>query len=80
MAGHDQRRTPAHPLPLPGACTSGVPEILPPASSVTRREALETGRAYTSMVWRGSSRNVRHKVDEDGIRIDSSTPGPYAGT
>ena len=51
-----------------GACVPGAPEILPPASSVTRREALETSRAYTSMAWRGSPRNVRHGTDEDGIR------------
>ena len=54
-----------------GACVPGAPEILPPASSVTRREALETSRAYTSMAWRGSPRNVRHGTDEDGIRIDT---------
>ena len=65
-----------------GACVPGAPEILPPASSVTRREALETSRAYTSMAWRGSPRNVRHGTDEDGIRIDTpdaSAAGGHAG-
>lgn len=65
-----------------GACSPGVPEILPPASSVTRREALETSRAYTAMVWKGSSRNVRHGEDPDGIRIDTpdaDAPGGHAG-
>ena len=38
-----------------GACAPGIPEIPPPASSVTRREALAASRAYTSMIWRGSS-------------------------
>ncbi|MCD8064217.1 hypothetical protein [Akkermansia sp.] len=65
-----------------GACAPGVPEILPPSSSVTRREALETSRAYTSMAWRGSPRNVRHGTDEDGIRIDTpdaAAAGGHAG-
>lgn len=65
------------------ACTPGVPEIPPPASSVTRREALETSRAYTSMTWRGAHRNIRHGMDEDGIRTDTpdiSAAGRYAGT
>ena len=66
-----------------GACSPGVPEILPPASSVTRREALETSRAYTDMAWKGSSRNVRHGEDPDGIRIDTpdaDASGGHAGT
>ncbi len=66
-----------------GACSSGIPEILPPASSVTRREALETSRAYTSLTWKGTIRNVRHGVDEDGVRIDTpdaAAPGLPAGT
>lgn len=54
-----------------GACSPCVPEILPPASSVTRREALETSRAYTAMAWKGTARNIRHGEDEDGIRIDT---------
>lgn len=62
-----------------GACVPGAPEILPPASSVTRREALETSRAYTSMAWRGSPRNVRHGTDEDGIRIDTPDASAAGG-
>lgn len=54
-----------------GACAPGIPEIPPPASSVTRREALAASRAYTSMIWRGSLRNVRHGTDGDGIRTDT---------
>lgn len=54
-----------------GACAPGIPEIPPPASSVTRRETLAASRAYTSMIWRGSLRNVRHGTDGDGIRTDT---------
>ncbi|WP_300666784.1 hypothetical protein, partial [uncultured Akkermansia sp.] len=54
-----------------GACAPEVREIPPPASSVTRREALAASRAYTSMIWRGSVRNVRHETDGDGIRTDT---------
>lgn len=64
------------------ACSPCVPEILPPASSVTRREALEISRAYTAMAWKGSSRNIRHGKDPDGIRIDTpdaDAPGGHAG-
>lgn len=65
-----------------GACAPGIPEIPPPASSVTRREALAASRAYTSMIWRGSLRNVRHGTDGDGIRTDTpdaSAAGDDAG-
>jgi len=54
-----------------GACAPGIPEIPPPASSVPRRETLAASRAYTSMIWRGSLRNVRHGTDGDGIRTDT---------
>ena len=54
-----------------GACAPGIPEIPPPAPSVTRREALAASRAYISMIWRGSLRNVRHGTDGDGIRTDT---------
>lgn len=54
-----------------GACSPRVPEILPPSSAVTLREALETSRAYTTIAWKGSAGNVRHGEDEDGIRIDT---------
>jgi len=66
-----------------GACAPGIPEIPPSASSVTRREALAASRAYTSMIWRGSLRNVRHGTDGDDIRTDTpdaSAAGDDAGT
>lgn len=68
---------------MPGGLFPRVPEILPPSSTVTLREALETSRAYTTMLWKGSARNVRHGEDEDGIRIDTpdaDAPGGHAGT
>lgn len=51
------------------ACSPRVPEVLAAASSVTRREALEISRAYTTMAWNGSARNIRHGEDKDGIRF-----------
>lgn len=65
-----------------GTCAPSVPEILPPAPAVTRAEALSISRAYTSMSWRGSSRNIRHGPDADGIRTDTpdaATPGFHSG-
>lgn len=55
------------------ACSHCVPEVLAAASSITRREALEISRAYTTMAWNGSARNIRHGEDKDGIRFATGT-------
>ncbi len=38
---------------------------------VTRGEALMISQAYTDMKWKGSTANIRHGNDPDGIRIDT---------
>ncbi len=65
------------------AACSGVKDIPGPAPTVTRAEALEISRAYTQLNWKGTTENVRHGTDADGIRVDTpdvSVNGKYPGS
>ncbi len=48
------------------SCTGGVT-----AQEVTRQEVLDTARAYQTLSWIPTTRNILHGLDSDRIRVDT---------
>lgn len=53
------------------AKSDAVPEIPEPASSVTRREAIQTAYAYVNLAWQAQTRHIKHGQDPLGQWVDT---------